>query len=297
MPIVGWAERGDGTRDRARQLGAALPPDLGHRPRGRARVRASRCSTAERRGLVTFAFRHQVDDLIVEDGARRRRPRHGARADATRTRGVASSRDGVGEFELRARAVVVTSGGIGAQPRADRAELAGRPARARRRSTMITGVPAHVDGRMLEITEARRRATSSTATACGTTPRASTTGTRSGPTTRSGSSPARRRCGSTRPARGCRRRTSRASTRSARCARSSATGHDYSWFVLTQSIIEKEFALSGSEQNPDITGKDLKLLLGVAAGQGRARARCEAFKRARRGLRRARHRCASWWTA
>ena len=40
-----------------------------------------------------------------------------------------------------------------------------------------------------------------------------------------------------------------------------ATGYDYSWFVLTQRIIEKEFALSGSEQNPDLTGKDLKLLL------------------------------------
>ena len=43
------------------------------------------------------------------------------------------------------------------------------------------------------------------------------------------------------------------------CAR---TGYDYSWFVLTQKIIEKEFALSGSEQNPDLTGKDVRLLLG-----------------------------------
>ncbi|HEY0890291.1 MAG TPA: FAD-binding dehydrogenase, partial [Nocardioides sp.] len=40
-----------------------------------------------------------------------------------------------------------------------------------------------------------------------------------------------------------------------------ATGHDYSWFMLTQRIIEKEFALSGSEQNPDLTGKDVRLLL------------------------------------
>jgi predicted oxidoreductase len=39
------------------------------------------------------------------------------------------------------------------------------------------------------------------------------------------------------------------------------TGYDYSWFVLTQKIVEKEFALSGSEQNPDLTGKDLRLLL------------------------------------
>jgi predicted oxidoreductase len=39
------------------------------------------------------------------------------------------------------------------------------------------------------------------------------------------------------------------------------TGHEYTWFVLTQKILEKEFALSGSEQNPDLTGKDDKLLL------------------------------------
>ncbi len=40
-----------------------------------------------------------------------------------------------------------------------------------------------------------------------------------------------------------------------------ATGHDHSWFILTKAIIKKEFALSGSEQNPDITGKDIGLLL------------------------------------
>jgi predicted oxidoreductase len=56
-----------------------------------------------------------------------------------------------------------------------------------------------------------------------------------------------------------------------------ATGHDYSWFVLTQSIIEKEFALSGSEQNPDITGKDLKLTLTGRLGKG-APGPVEAFK-------------------
>ena len=58
-----------------------------------------------------------------------------------------------------------------------------------------------------------------------------------------------------------RRRTSPASTPSARWRPSAATGFDYSWFVLTQKIIEKEFALSGSEQNPDLTGKDIKLTL------------------------------------
>jgi hypothetical protein len=40
------------------------------------------------------------------------------------------------------------------------------------------------------------------------------------------------------------------------------TGHDHTWFVLTRKIIEKEFALSGSEQNPDITGKSVRKVLG-----------------------------------
>ena len=46
------------------------------------------------------------------------------------------------------------------------------------------------------------------------------------------------------------------------------TGHDYTWFVLTQKIIEKEFALSGSEQNPDTTSKSRR-----AGAQGAAEQR------------------------
>jgi hypothetical protein len=57
-----------------------------------------------------------------------------------------------------------------------------------------------------------------------------------------------------------------------------ATGHDYSWFVLTQTIIEKEFALSGSEQNPDLTGKDPALMLRTRLASG-APAPVEAFKK------------------
>ena len=38
------------------------------------------------------------------------------------------------------------------------------------------------------------------------------------------------------------------------------TGHGYSWFVLNRTIALKELALSGSEQNPDLTGKDVRLL-------------------------------------
>src|SRR5699024_12252668 len=39
------------------------------------------------------------------------------------------------------------------------------------------------------------------------------------------------------------------------------TGYDYSWFIVTKDVIEKEFALSGSEQNPDLTGKSIKQVL------------------------------------
>jgi predicted oxidoreductase len=45
-----------------------------------------------------------------------------------------------------------------------------------------------------------------------------------------------------------------------------STGHDHSWFVLSTSIVKKEFALSGSEQNPDLTGKSVRGVLGRAGG-------------------------------
>jgi len=57
-----------------------------------------------------------------------------------------------------------------------------------------------------------------------------------------------------------------------------STGYDYSWFVLTQSIIKKEFALSGSEQNPDLTGKSWRMTLRRATNKG-APAPVEAFKK------------------
>src|SRR5438094_10106243 len=56
-----------------------------------------------------------------------------------------------------------------------------------------------------------------------------------------------------------------------------STGHDYSWFVLTQSIIKKEFALSGSEQNPDLTGKSWRMTARRAINKG-APAPVEALK-------------------
>ena len=45
------------------------------------------------------------------------------------------------------------------------------------------------------------------------------------------------------------------------------TGYDYSWFVLNRAIIAKEFALSGSEQNPDLTSKSMLQVIKRAAAK------------------------------
>jgi len=55
------------------------------------------------------------------------------------------------------------------------------------------------------------------------------------------------------------------------------SGHEHTWFVLTQKIIEKEFALSGSEQNPDITDRSVRKLVETRVASG-APAPVEAFK-------------------
>lgn len=123
----------------------------------------------------------------------------------------------------------------------------------------------------------------STATGCGTTPKASTTGTPSGPSTPSASSPARRRCGSTHWDAGYRPPylpgyDTLGTLRHLRTIPEIAK-YDHSWFILNQKIIKKEFALSGSEQNPDITGKSRKAVLQERFLNKDATGPVEAFKR------------------
>src|SRR5690606_1944881 len=102
------------------------------------------------RGLVTMKHRHRVDGLIVTDGAVT--GVRGAVLEPTdAARGVASSRTEVGEFEFSAGAVIVTSGGIGGNYDLVRKNWPARLGEPPKH--MLTGVPAHVDGRMLEITE------------------------------------------------------------------------------------------------------------------------------------------------
>src|SRR5204862_3910182 len=111
IPIVGWAERGDG-----RALGHGNSVPRFHLTWGTGpevvRVFAEPVLACEEQGLVSFAFRHRVDELIVEGDAV-----VGVRGQvldpSDAPRGVSSSREPAGDFEHRAPAVVVTSGGIG----------------------------------------------------------------------------------------------------------------------------------------------------------------------------------------
>ena len=273
-PVVGWAERGDG---RATGHGNSVPRFHLTWGTGPEVVRVFRepVIDGEKRGLVTFKFRHQVDDLIVEDGAA-----VGVRGTvlvpSLLDRGKASSREAVGPFELRAKAVIVTSGGIGGNHDLVRANwptdrLGPAP------KSMITGVPAHVDGRMLGIAENagaslvnRDRMWHYVEGINNWDPIWPDHAIRiiPGPSSLWLDANGRRLPSPYFPGfdtLGTLREILR-------------TGEDYSWFILTQSIIEKEFALSGSEQNPDITGKDLKLMLKSRAAKG-APGPVEAFKR------------------
>lgn len=273
-PVVGWAERGGALADGHGNSVPRFHLTWGTGPEV-VRVFREPVLAAERRGLVEFAFRHRVDELIVEDGAV-----VGVRGSVLEPtdldRGVASSRTTVGEFEFRARAVIVSSGGIGHNHELIRAnwptERLGPCPR-----TMITGVPAHVDGRMLGITEAaggrivnRDRMWHYTEGINNWDPIWPDHAIRiiPGPSSLWFDATGKRLPAPCFPG----------FDTNATMKAILSTGYDYSWFVLTQSIIEKEFALSGSEQNPDITGKDLALTLRSRVAKG-APGPVEAFKR------------------
>ncbi|MBG6057611.1 putative oxidoreductase [Cryobacterium sp. MP_M5] len=255
FPVVGWAERGGYT---ALEHGNSVPRF--HIVWGTgpallapfvARVRAGVAS-----GRVTVLNRHQVDELVVTGGTVTG-VRGGVLAPSTAARGEASSRDRVGEFELAASAVIVTSGGIGGNHDLVRAQWPSRLGAAPEH--LLSGVPAHVDGRMLGISEragARLingdRMWHYTEGIENWDPVWAAHGIRilPGPSSLWLDATGKRLPAPLFPG----------FDTLGTLEHILGTGHDHSWFVLTQKIIEKEFALSGSEQNPDLTGKDLSLL-------------------------------------
>ena len=272
FPVVGWAERGDGRADGHGNSVPRFHITWGTGP-GLVEPFLRRVREGVARGRVTLAFRRRVDELIVTTGTVTGvRGRVLAPDDAAR--GRATNRDEVGDFEITAQAVIVTSGGIGGNHDLVRRvwpeRLGTPPAR------MVAGVPAHVDGRMLQITQAAGgrlinpdRMWHYTEGLRNWDPIWENHGIRILPGPSSLWLDAR---GRRLPAPYFPGFDTLGTLRHIL-----STGYDYSWFVLTQKIIEKEFALSGSEQNPDLTGKDVRQVLGrVRSG---APGPVEAFKR------------------
>jgi uncharacterized protein len=272
VPNVGWAERGGYL---ATGHGNSVPRfhvTWGTGP-GVIEPFVRRVREAERRGLVELRFRHQVDALTLSGGAVTGISGHVLEASAVR-RGQASGREAVGEFELEAQTVIVTSGGIGANHELVRKNWPARLGEAPK--NMICGVPDHVDGRMLAISEAAGgniinpdRMWHYTEGIRNWDPIWSRHGIRILP----GPSPLWLDATGKRLPVPLFPGFDTLGT----LEHIMQTGHDYTWFVLTQKMIEKEFALSGSEQNPDLTSKSIKEVLKSRVGKG-APAPVEAFK-------------------
>jgi len=260
LPTVGWAERGD---LRAHGHGNSVPRFHVSWGTGTGVVEPFVLSAkqASRAGLLTFYHRHQVDELVVTDGAVRG-VRGTVLAEDTSPRGAASNRDRIGDFELTAQAVIVTTGGIGANHDIVRQYWPERLGTAP--ANMVTGVPAYVDGRMLDISaEAgvrlvnRDRMWHYTEGIQNWNPIWPGHGIRilPGPSSMWFDALGRRLPDPCLPG------YDTLGTLKYLRTTEDIADHDHSWFILTQRIIEKEFALSGSEQNPDITAKNRKAFL------------------------------------
>jgi len=272
FPVVGWAERGGYD---AMGHGNSVPRfhvTWGTGP-GIVEPFERRARSAEKAGLLTFKFRHRVDALTITNGTVEGISGAILEIDPV-ARGQSSSRKILGEFALRAQAVIVAAGGIGGNHDLVRQNWPARlgPAPA----TMISGVPEHVDGRMIGITEAagarlinRDRMWHYVEGIRNWSPIWPRHGIRvlPGPSSMWFDATGKRLPSPLFPG----------SDTLGQLQYILSTGHDYSWFILTQSIIKKEFALSGSEQNPDLTGKSWLMTARRAVNKG-APAPVEAFK-------------------
>jgi hypothetical protein len=272
FPVVGWAERGGYD---AMGHGNSVPrfhitwgtgPGIVEPFERRAREHA-------KTSRLVFKFRHRVDALDMTGGAAT-----GVRGKTleptSESRGMRTSRIETGDFALRAQAVIVASGGIGGNHdlvRANWPKRLGTPPRH-----MVSGVPAHVDGRMIGVTEAagarlinRDRMWHYVEGVHNWSPIWPDHGIRilPGPSSMWFDATGKRLPSPLYPG----------YDTLGQLEYIMKTGHDYSWFILTQAIIKKEFALSGSEQNPDLTGKSWRMTLRRAFNKG-APDSVEAFK-------------------
>ena len=261
FPIVGWAERGGYS---SLEHGNSVPRFhivWGTGP-GVLAPFVERVRDAERRGLITLRFRHRVTEIVQTGGVVT-----GVRGEVIQPsdvpRGVSSARRALADFAVDAQAVIVTAGGIGGNHELVRRNWPSRLGAPPRR--MLSGVPDYVDGRMLG--------------ACMTAGASVINPDRMwhyveglhnwnpiwpnhgirilpGP-----SSVWLDAAGNRFPA-----PLFPGFDTLGTLAHIGATGFDYSWFVLTRKIIEKEFALSGSEQNPDLTNRSWRQVMGRVRG-------------------------------
>ena len=273
FPVVGWAERGGAL---AHGHGNSVPRfhlTWGTGP-GVLAPFEHRVTAHVASGRIQLRFRHRVDRLIRSNGMVTGVAGSLLEPSAAK-RGEASGRTVVGDFELSGSAVIVTSGGIGGDQ-----DLVRRNWPADRLGPapkfMVTGVPAHVDGRMLAVTEAAGGAVINadrmwhyTEGVRNWAPIWPDHGIRILP----GPSSMWFDALGARLEPPCMPGFDTLST----LKRILSTGYGHSWFVLTQAIIKKEFALSGSEQNPDFTSKSWLAVLKNRRG-ARAPAAVEAFK-------------------
>ena len=272
FPVVGWAERGGYD---AMSHGNSVPRfhvSWGTGP-GVVEPFERRAREAQANGHLTFRFRHRVDALTVTNGAVDGVSGSILEPDDIE-RGKSSSRKIIGDFQLQAQAVIVASGGIGGNHELVRQNWPKRLGDAPK--NMISGVPEHVDGRMIGITEAagarlinRDRMWHYVEGIRNWNPIWPRHGIRilPGPSSMWFDATGVRLPSPLFPG----------SDTLGQLNYIMRSGYDYSWFVLTQSIIKKEFALSGSEQNPDLTGKSWRMTLKRATNKG-APAPVEAFK-------------------
>ncbi|MGW6446670.1 FAD-binding dehydrogenase [Lentzea sp. NPDC055074] len=256
FPFVQWAERGGYLADGHGNSVPRFHVTWGTGP-GIVEPFERRVREGVAKGLVTLKFRHKVTSVDVTNGVC-----DGVSGDVLEPSSVEraepSSRTAVGEFSLRAQAVIVTSGGIGGNHdlvRKNWPERMGKPPKF-----MLAGVPDFVDGSMLEITQKAGGAIINADRMwhypegiANYAPVWSRHGIRILP----GPSPLWLDADGKRlpiplfpgfDALGSLQHIT-------------SHGHEHSWFVLNKRIIGKEFALSGSEQNPDLTGKDTRAVL------------------------------------
>jgi predicted oxidoreductase len=252
--LVGWAERGGYD---ANGHGNSVPRFHITWGTGPAIVDIFARRLLAAGSKVRFAHRHRVDELIVEGGAVTG-VRGAVLEPTSAARAVPSSRTAVGEFEFRAQAVIVASGGIGGNHDLVRKNWPARIGRVPEQ--LLSGVPAHVDGRMIGISEAAgARVINSdrmwhyTEGITNYDPIWPKHGIRilPGPSSLWLDATGKRLPVPLYPG----------FDTLGTLEYIAKTGYDYTWFVLNARIIEKEFGLSGQEQNPDLTGRSMRGVL------------------------------------